>query len=91
MKRSLSSGIAACTLPCACGWAIAGGGPLGIDSVVNSGDSGIWSRNNHFLEKPLAQGGLNMSRLYASLALLVFMAACVMLIPQRPSPTRNSA
>ena len=39
-----------------------------------------------FLDKPLAQGGLNMSRLYASLALLVFIAACVLLIPQRPAP-----
>lgn len=36
-----------------------------------------------FLDKPLAQGGLNMSRLYASLALLLFIATCVLLMPQR--------
>lgn len=39
-----------------------------------------------FLDKPVAQGGLEMSRLYASLALLVFMSTCIMLIPQRPAP-----
>jgi uncharacterized membrane-anchored protein len=38
-----------------------------------------------FLDKPLAQGGLNLSRLYASLVLLAFMALCVSLIPQRPA------
>jgi uncharacterized membrane-anchored protein len=38
-----------------------------------------------FLDKPLAQGGLNLSRLYASLVLLAFMAVCVRLIPQRPA------
>jgi uncharacterized membrane-anchored protein len=42
-----------------------------------------------FLDKPLAQGGLNMSRLYASAALLVFMALCVMILPQRAA-TRGS-
>jgi uncharacterized membrane-anchored protein len=40
-----------------------------------------------FLDKPLAQGGLNMSRLYASLALVVFISICIMLIPQRPART----
>jgi uncharacterized membrane-anchored protein len=35
------------------------------------------------LDKPLSQGGLNMSRLHASLALLVFMSLCILLIPQR--------
>lgn len=40
------------------------------------------------LDKPLAQGGLNMSRLYASLALLTFMTACIVLVPQRPAPSR---
>lgn len=39
-----------------------------------------------FLDKPVAQGGLEMSRLYASVALLVFMSACILLIPQRPAP-----
>jgi uncharacterized membrane-anchored protein len=38
-----------------------------------------------FLDKPTAQGGLALSRLYASAALLVFMALCIMLIPQRPA------
>ncbi|WP_414708653.1 hypothetical protein [Ramlibacter sp.] len=42
-----------------------------------------------FLDKPLAQGGLNMSRLYASAALLVFMALCMMLLPQRAA-TRDA-
>ena len=37
------------------------------------------------LDKPLAAGGLNLSRLYASLALLAFMAACIYFIPQRPA------
>ena len=44
-----------------------------------------------FLDKPLAQGGLNLSRLYASLALLAFMALCVLLIPQRPAPAGHGA
>lgn len=38
-----------------------------------------------FLDKPVAQGGLALSRLYASAALLVFMALCIALIPQRPA------
>jgi uncharacterized membrane-anchored protein len=37
------------------------------------------------LDKPVSEGGLHLSRLYASLALLAFMAACVLLIPQRPA------
>jgi uncharacterized membrane-anchored protein len=36
-----------------------------------------------FLDKPVAQGGLHLSRLYASLVLLAFMVGCVLLIPQR--------
>jgi uncharacterized membrane-anchored protein len=36
-----------------------------------------------FLDKPLSQGGLHLSRLYASAALLLFMALCVRLLPQR--------
>ena len=39
-----------------------------------------------FLDKPVAQGGLELSRLYASLALLAFMCLCIFLIPQRPAP-----
>jgi uncharacterized membrane-anchored protein len=39
-----------------------------------------------FLDKPVSQGGLQMSRLYASLALLVFISLCVLLIPQRAAP-----
>jgi uncharacterized membrane-anchored protein len=35
------------------------------------------------LDKPVAQGGLNLSRLYASLILLAFIVAGVLLIPQR--------
>jgi uncharacterized membrane-anchored protein len=42
-----------------------------------------------FLDKPVAQGGLQLSRLYASLALLLFMAACIALIPQRPAAARS--
>ena len=38
-----------------------------------------------FLDKPVANGGLHLSRLYASLALLVFMLICILLIPQRPA------
>jgi uncharacterized membrane-anchored protein len=38
-----------------------------------------------FLDKPLAQGGLELNRLYASLALLSFMSVCIWLIPQRPA------
>jgi uncharacterized membrane-anchored protein len=38
-----------------------------------------------FLDKPVAQGGLNLSRLYASVVLVVFIAICVKLIPQRPA------
>ncbi|MGF6774044.1 putative membrane-anchored protein [Paraburkholderia sp. GAS199] len=36
-----------------------------------------------FLDKPVAQGGLEVSRLFASLILLVFMALCIVLLPQR--------
>ena len=43
-----------------------------------------------FLDKPLAQGGLNLSRLYASLLLLAFIAVCIWLLPQRPA-TRGTA
>ncbi|ASW02553.1 hypothetical protein [Paraburkholderia aromaticivorans] len=36
-----------------------------------------------FLDKPVAQGGLHVSRLYASALLLAFIVACIVLIPQR--------
>ena len=36
-----------------------------------------------FLDKPIAKGGLELSRYTASAVLLVFIAACIMLIPQR--------
>jgi uncharacterized membrane-anchored protein len=44
-----------------------------------------------FLDKPVAMGGLHLSRLYASAALLLFMAACIALIPQRPAPAGRGA
>ncbi|MBK6008733.1 hypothetical protein JJB11_21755 [Ramlibacter ginsenosidimutans] len=37
------------------------------------------------LDKPASQGGLHLSRLYASAVLLIFMAICVRMIPQRPA------
>ncbi|MFD1559724.1 hypothetical protein ACFSHT_29480 [Paraburkholderia silviterrae] len=42
------------------------------------------------LDKPLAQGGLEFSRFYASGILFAFMLACIMLIPQRAA-RRTSA
>lgn len=38
-----------------------------------------------FLDKPLSQGGLHLSRLYASLVLLAFITVCIFLVPQRPA------
>jgi uncharacterized membrane-anchored protein len=38
-----------------------------------------------FLDKPLADGGLAISRYSASLVLLVAIAACVLVLPQRPA------
>jgi uncharacterized membrane-anchored protein len=38
-----------------------------------------------FLDKPVAQGGLHLSRLYASTALVLFMAVCMRLLRQRPA------
>jgi len=43
------------------------------------------------LDKPLASGGLNLSRLYASLVLLAFIAACIYFIPQRAAPADAAA
>jgi uncharacterized membrane-anchored protein len=42
------------------------------------------------LDKPAAQGGLHLSRLYASAVLLLFMAMCIRIIPQRAA-ARGSA
>ena len=36
-----------------------------------------------FLDKPVGQGGLELSRYVASLALLLFIVACIWLVPQR--------
>ena len=36
-----------------------------------------------FLDKPVAQGGLALSRYSASAALFVFIVACIVMIPQR--------
>ena len=44
-----------------------------------------------FLDKPLAQGGLNLSRLYASLILLALIAVAVWLLPQRSAAASESA
>src|SRR5437660_1320385 len=36
-----------------------------------------------FLDKPLAEGGLALGRFYASGVILVFIVACILIIPQR--------
>src|SRR6267143_4973495 len=38
-----------------------------------------------FLDKPIAQGGLALSRYTASLALLVVIAALILIVPQKPA------
>jgi uncharacterized membrane-anchored protein len=38
-----------------------------------------------FLDKPVANGGLELSRYSASAVLLVLIAACIALVPQRPA------
>lgn len=38
-----------------------------------------------FLDKPLSQGGLELSRYAATLSLLALMAICIYLFPQRPA------
>jgi uncharacterized membrane-anchored protein len=43
------------------------------------------------LDKPVSEGGLHLSRLYASALLLIFMALCVKLIPQRPASGESVA
>ena len=36
-----------------------------------------------FLDKPIAQGGLDWSRFTASAVLAIFILACILLLPQR--------
>ena len=43
------------------------------------------------LDKPVADGGLHLSRLYASLIFLVFIGLSVLLIPQRPAKAGSAA
>lgn len=42
-----------------------------------------------FLDKPLAAGGLDLSRFGASAVLMAFIVGCVLLIPQRAAPVRH--
>ena len=42
-----------------------------------------------FLDKPLAKGGLALSRYSASFALLLFIIACIAIFPQRSSETAH--
>jgi uncharacterized membrane-anchored protein len=42
-----------------------------------------------FLDKPLAAGGLDLSRFGASAVLMAFIVGCVMLIPQRAARARH--
>jgi len=42
-----------------------------------------------FLDKPLAQGGLDLSRFAASAVLLLAIAACIALLPQRAARTAH--
>jgi uncharacterized membrane-anchored protein len=44
-----------------------------------------------FLDKPVAEGGLHVSRLYASLILLAVIVAGVLLIPQRPASSAEQS
>ena len=44
-----------------------------------------------FLDKPLADGGLDVSRPLASAIIAVGMIACILLIPQRAAATRRTA
>ena len=38
-----------------------------------------------YLDKPLGAGGMALSRYSASAALIVFIIACILLLPQRPA------
>ena len=43
-----------------------------------------------FLDKPIAKGGLDLSRFSASAALLFVIVACILLFPQRPGKSAGS-
>jgi uncharacterized membrane-anchored protein len=42
-----------------------------------------------FLDKPVAKGGLELSRYSATAALLAFIAACIIFFPQRAARSRH--
>lgn len=42
-----------------------------------------------FLDKPIREGGLALSRYWASAALLLFIAVCILAIPQKPARARH--
>lgn len=42
-----------------------------------------------FLDKPISSGGLDLSRFGASAVLLVFMAGCIAIFPQRPAESHH--
>lgn len=44
-----------------------------------------------FFDKPLKQGGLAMSRYSASLALIIFIIACILIFPQRAANARRTS
>ena len=44
-----------------------------------------------FFDKPIAEGGLNVSRPLASAIILVFILICLLVIPQRPGSHPRSA
>lgn len=43
------------------------------------------------LDKPVAQGGLEFSRLYASVLLLIFIVGCIAVLPQRAARRASAA
>jgi len=45
-RSAARSSALAAVLLCGSTWALAGGGPLGIDHQLSQSDTGIWSRNN---------------------------------------------
>jgi uncharacterized membrane-anchored protein len=42
-----------------------------------------------FLDKPIAKGGLNLSRYTASATLLVLMLVCIFIFSQKPAKKRH--
>ena len=61
------------------GSTLKGIGPAYMDKTGRNG-----LRVGDLLDKPVSEGGLDVSRLAASLLLLVFIVACVAILPQRP-------